>query len=141
MKCRTWMFALTLTLLPLLATAQLSSTQKIGAQVPFEFAVANKVVPAGMFIVETTAISPEILSLRNADSKVNMFILASRDETGTPAANYALVFHKYGDQCFLWGMKLKGSRTIYRMPRSKAEAELLARNVPATEEILLASLR
>jgi len=135
------MFALALTLLPLLAAAQLSSTQKIGAQVPFEFGVANKIVPAGTFVLKATTINPGILSLRNADSSVNMYVSASRDEARTPAADYALVFHKYGDQYFLWGMKLKGSRTIYRMPRSKAEVELLARNVPATEEILLASLQ
>jgi len=135
------MFALTLTLLPLFAAAQLSSTQKIGAQVPFEFVVSNNVVPAGMFIVQTTTINPRILSLRNPSSKVNMFILTSRDETKTPAASYALVFHKYGNSYFLWGMNLQGSRTIYRLPQSKAEAELLVRNVPATEEILLASLQ
>ena len=70
-----------------------------------------------------------------------MFVAAGSDETRTPAANYALVFHKYGDQYFLWGMKVKGSRTIYRLPESKAEAELLARNEPVTEEILLASLQ
>lgn len=139
MKCRRWMFALTLTLLPLLAAAQLNSTQKIGAQVPFEFMVSNKAVPAGTFIVQTTNID-KILSLSNGERTVNMFLVASPDESRTPAADYALVFHRYGDQYFLQGMKLKGSRTIYWFPKSKAETELLARNVPATEEILLASL-
>jgi len=138
---RTWIFALTLTLLPLLATAQLSNTQKVATQVPFEFVVANRVVPAGMFIVETTTIDARILSLRNRDSKVNVYVTASRDQMNTPAANSALVFHKYGDQCFLWAMKVKGSRMFYRLPRGKAEAELLARNAPAPEEILLTSLQ
>ena len=138
---RTWICALTLTLLPLLANAQLSNTQKVATQVPFEFVVANRVVPPGMFVVETTTIDARILSLRNRESKVNVYITASRDQMSTPAANYALVFHKYGDQCFLWGMKVKGSRTFYRLPRGKAEAELLARNAPAPEEILLTSLQ
>lgn len=140
MKCRRWMFAITLTLLPLLATAQLNSTQKIGTQVPFEFMVANKVVPAGTFSLQTTAIE-RILSLSNRERTVNVFLVASPDESRTPAADYALVFQRYGAQYFLRGMKLKGSRTIYWFPVSKAETELLARNVPATEEILLASLQ
>jgi len=140
MKSRTWMFALALTLLPLLATAQLTSSQKIGTKVPFEFRVAGKIVPAGMVIVQKTTMN-STFSLHNADWGVNMFVAAGSDETRTPAANYALVFHKYGDQYFLWGMKVKGSRTIYRLPESKAEAELLARNEPVTEEILLASLQ
>jgi len=141
MKSRTWIFALTLTLLPLLASAQLYSTQKVATQVPFEFVVADRVVPPGMFIVEATNVDSRILSLRDRESKVNVFVTASRDQMNAPAANCALVFHKYGDQSFLWGMKVKGSRTLYRFPRAKAEAELLARNVPATEEILLASLQ
>jgi len=138
-RCR-WMFALTLTLLPLLATAQLASTQRIGTQVPFEFMVANKVVPAGTFIVQATNID-RMLSLSNRERKVNMFLAASPDESRTPAADYALVFHRYGNQYFLRGMKLKGSRTIYWFAQGKAEIELLARNLPATEEILLASLQ
>lgn len=134
------MFALALTLLPLLATAQLNSTQKIGTQVPFEFMVANKAVPAGTFVLQTTSME-RILSLSNDERSVNMFLVAVPDESRTPAADYALVFRRYGDQYFLRGMKLKGSRMTYWFPVSKAETELLARNVPATEEILLASLQ
>jgi hypothetical protein len=128
-------------MLPILATAQLSSTQKIVAQVPFEFVVGSKVIPAGELILHSASMDGKILSIRTRDSKVNMFSEADRDETKTPAADYALVFHKYGNNAFLWGLKLKNSRTIYRLPQSKAEAELLARNTPATEEILLASLQ
>lgn len=140
MKYMRW-FALALTMLPILATAQLASTQKVVAQVPFEFVVGNKVVPAGDLILQSACINATVLSIRSRDSKVNMYSAARLDQSKTPAADYALVFHKYGNNLFLWGLKLKGSRTIYRLPRSQAEAELLAQNVPATEEIRLASLQ
>jgi hypothetical protein len=47
MKFATRILALTVTLLPILAAAQLGSSDKIVFQVPFQFTVANKVVPAG----------------------------------------------------------------------------------------------
>jgi hypothetical protein len=55
------------------------------------------------------------------------------------SGSYALVFHKYGDRAFLTVIKLAGDRTIYEIPESRAEAELRAQNVTATEETLLAS--
>ncbi len=55
-----------------------------------------------------------------------------------PAASNVLVFHKYGHRYFLTEVKVEGSRTTYRLPESKAEAELQAQNVNAPDEILLA---
>jgi hypothetical protein len=52
-----------------------------------------------------------------------------------------MVFHKYGDRYFLTSIKLKGSTVVYRLRESKAEAELRAQNVPASQKILLARLR
>jgi hypothetical protein len=121
MKYAKRMLALTLIMLPVLAAAQLTATQKIVAQVPFEFMVANKHVPAGECSVQ--------------------FSMANPGETKNPASTYALVFHRYGDQYFLTGVKLAAERTTYRLPESKAEAEIRAQNVPATEEILVASLK
>src|SRR5258708_8872442 len=52
MKYATRMLVLALTMLPLLATAQLTGSQKIVAQVPFGFVVGSKVVPSGEWIVQ-----------------------------------------------------------------------------------------
>jgi hypothetical protein len=52
------------------------------------------------------------LMIRNWGSKVNLFASASLSETGKAADKYSLVFHKYGDHAFLWGMRIAGSRII-----------------------------
>jgi hypothetical protein len=52
-----------------------------------------------------------------------------------------LVFERYGDRYFLSSIRVQGSDRIYRLPTSKAEAELRAQNVAATEQTLLASLK
>jgi hypothetical protein len=49
-------------MLPLLATAQLNSTQKIVAQVPFEFAVGSKIVPSGEWIVQSATMDGRVLA-------------------------------------------------------------------------------
>ena len=124
-----------------LSGAQLLSSSRIATQVPFEFVVANEIVPAGQYVLQPATMGNTILSLRNARSKVNIFIPVSQDEIRKPAGSYALVFRQYGDQYFLSAMKLQGSKIVYRLPQSKAEVELRAQNVPASERILLASLQ
>jgi hypothetical protein len=147
MKYAKMLHGLMLTLLPMLlpivAAAQLGSTEKIVTKVPFEFTVANKIVPAGQCIVQSaTAGGPaRTLVISNVAAHVGLFSAAIPHETKMAAGNYAMVFNKYGDHYFLTGIKLAGLRTMYRLPESKAETELRAQNVPATEEIVLAALQ
>jgi hypothetical protein len=139
MKHRTRILMLTLTLLPMLGAAQtpLGDT-KIVAQVPFDFVIGSKIVPAGQLSVQRLAPENDTLAMRNRKANVNMLANFERVEAKKPATTDALVFHKYGNRYFLWEVKLEGSQTMYRLPESRAEAELRAQNVQATEEILLA---
>jgi hypothetical protein len=129
---------LTLTLMPMLAAAQMQQDTKLQARVPFDFMIGSRTVPAGQLIVQSATPGAGTLALRNWAAKVNMLSTVTRTEMKTPAANNVLVFHKYGHRYFLTEVKVEGSRTTYRLPESKVEAELQAQNVSATEEILLA---
>jgi hypothetical protein len=141
MKKTTRMLALVLTMLPLLAAAQLSRDTRIVTKVPFDFMVANKSVSAGEWILQSASDGARTLMLNNRDAGTSLFSRASEQISKQPAGTYALVFHKYGDRYFLAAVKLAGSRTMYRISESKAEAEMIARNQPATETILLASVK
>ena len=148
MKYAKMLHGLMLTLLPMLlpivAAAQLGDSEKIVSKVPFEFTVANKIVPAGQCIVQsgvTIGAPAKTLVIRNVAAHVGLFSGAIPDESKQAAGNYAMVFSKYGDRYFLTGIKLAGLRTMYRLPQSKAEAELRAQNISATEEIVLAALQ
>jgi len=141
MKRTTWMLMAVLMVLSGLAGAQLMGNAKIGIQVPFEFVVANKIVPAGEYVVQAATMDRMLLTMRDTGSKVNIFLATSLDETRKSADSYALVFNRYGDQYFLSGIKLQGSKIAYNLPESRAEAELRAQNMAATEVILLASLK
>jgi hypothetical protein len=141
MKYAKLMFVLTVTMLPMFAAAQLRSSDRIVTKVPFEFVVGKKTIPAGECVVQATTADLKTVIIRNGEAKIGLFSTISIVEAAKPAGNYALVFHQYGDRYFLVGMKLEGTRVMYRLPESKAEMELRAQNVPAADKILLAYLQ
>jgi hypothetical protein len=141
MKHANWLVVVTLVVLSGMAAAQLIGSTRVVAQVPFEFMVANKIVPAGECEVQAITMDGNTpLMIRNAGAKVGLFSPTRRTEGKQVAPDYALVFKQYGNRYFLSGIKLQGSKVIYDLPESKAEAELRAQNVSATEETLRASL-
>jgi hypothetical protein len=141
MKYAKRMLALALIALPILAVAQIVSSTRIVGQVPFPFMVGNKHVPAGQCMIEPATNGARTLVIRNVGAKVSLFTSATPTLAKKASGSYALVFHKYGDRAFLTDIKLAGDRTIYQIPESRAEAELRAQNVTATEETLLASAK
>ncbi|HTS34973.1 MAG TPA: hypothetical protein VMH04_04830 [Candidatus Solibacter sp.] len=141
MKYAARMLAIAVTMLPLLATAQIGNGSKLVTQVPFEFVAGNKTIPAGECIVRDAGTSMATVLISNWDSKASTFAIASAGESQKGTAVNALVFNKYGDRYFLSGVKLAGTATTYHLPVSKAEAELRAQNVVSSEKILLATLQ
>ncbi len=140
MKHGSWLIVVTLVMLSGMAAAQLDSRSKIAVQVPFEFVAANKIVPAGEWVVQIAIEEVNVLDIRNAHTNAGVFSTSSRSEAKQPASHYALVFRRYGDRYFLSEISLQGSKIGYRLRESKAEAELRARNVSSTEETVLASV-
>ena len=141
MKHTNWLVVVTLVLLSGMAAAQLNSSTRVVAQVPFEFMVANKIVPAGECEVQAITMDGKTLVIRNAEAKVGLLSPSSQTEGKQDASHYALVFNHYGDRYFLSGIRLQGSKITYRLPESRVEAELRAQSVSATEETLRASLK
>jgi hypothetical protein len=141
MKQANWLVVVTLVVLSGMAAAQRIGSTKVVAQVPFEFMVANKIVPAGECVVQAANDDGRILMIRNTEAKVALMSTSSQAEGKQDASDYALVFQHYGDRYFLSGIKLQGSNITYLLPESKVEAELRAQNTSATEETLRASLK
>ena len=140
MKNAKWAVAIAFLMLSGMAVAQIGSS-RIVTNVPFEFMVANKLVPAGQCIVQAATMDGQNLMISNAGAKVGLISSTSTSEEKSRAAHYALVFTRYGDRYFLSGIKLEGSKIRYRLPESKVERELRAKNVTSTEETLVATSR
>ena len=122
------------------ALAQLGDTT-VRAQVPFDFVVSDKAVPAGEWTVTSVPIRGAFF-IQNADAKVAVFSVPQiMDETKGRAGSCVLVFHRYNNRYFLSEIKIEGSTKVYRLPKSRTEAELQAQNVTAIEEVVVASLK
>lgn len=141
MKYAKKMLAVTLVMLPMLAVAQLSSDQKLITNVPFEFTVGNKVVPAGQWTTRRISRNENMLLFSNLNANIAVASSSLPGESKMTPAKCSLIFHKYGDSYFLVAIKIEGDRANYRFPESKAEAELLSENRPGSEEIVVASLK
>ena len=136
MKYAKWISAMVLLAAPLVAAAQ---SQRIGTQVPFKFTVGTVEMPAGEYVVQLAdERGVALLTVGSPEDKRAVYVL-SLANLSERSQNPAMVFHRYGDRYFLAEVRIEDSRTVYRLQATKLEKEFRAQNLPATEEILLAS--
>ena len=141
MKHVKWILILMLMMTAVVAVAQIPTGERITAQVPFTFVVADHVIPLGECTIQNVDRSGLVLAIRSPSARVNVFAAAAMKTNTKTEKAYSLVFHRYGTRYYLVAVKLEGSRVIYSLPRSNFETELLTQNVVGTEEILLASAK
>jgi hypothetical protein len=141
MKTAKWMLPVTLMLLSGLMAAQSITSSTVVAQVPFDFMVNNKIMPAGDLAVRSATMDGRVLAVNNVAAHKSALANASAAEQRQPANRTILVFKRYGNQYFLSGIKIEGSTLTYTLPESRAEVELRAQYGPATDSTLLASLK
>lgn len=141
MKHMKWISALMLLLIPLIAAAQVQTTGKMVAQVPFKFVVGDATMPAGEVTLQRADPKGWVLAICNPGGKVAIYSRAVPTEAKRLAEASELVFRKYGDRYFLASVRIGDSRAVYELRPGKLENEMRAQNAPATEEVLLASLR
>ena len=135
MKYATVIALLVLTL-SVAGTAQLGSSNKLVTNVPFDFVAWNKSLPAGECIVQPAA--SNVITIRNQAAHAAMLTMVTADHDKKATGKYSLVFHKYGTRHFLSEIRT-ASGSVYKLPESKLEREMLAQNAAPQEEILLAS--
>jgi hypothetical protein len=91
----------------------------IRADVPFDFMVAGKTLPAGQYTVDTRN-SSGTLVIRNKETRQVVGSISHRYEVGADSKPQ-LVFHRYGNKYFL--AKVVGYAKGNELPKSKAERE------------------
>ena len=104
------------------ARAQMTSGQKVIANVPFAFYVGGKTLPAGRYTItmlNSTSDRPS-LQLRSADGRSTAMVLTIRDN-GKASEKTKLVFRRYGDQYFFAHAQVAGEPTKLSALKSRAE--------------------
>ena len=105
------------------AMAGMSFAQSYGvkANVPFDFTVGNKVLPAGTYQIQSK--SGVVISIRNHDKPIAMLTTVDQDGASSKDGG-KLIFHKYGDQYFLSEILSDSATMNVYVPRSKAETRV-----------------
>jgi hypothetical protein len=138
--------ALALSLMVSLATlpAAAKSVDGMRAQVPFDFHIGERLIPAGAYTVKSLTADEQVLRL-NGDKGSAATTTNSGTEKGNGEGRARLVFHKYGDQYYLsavWGADSNG-RTLSESKRERNLRKELraARGAAAEMEIVTIDAR
>jgi len=123
--------ALTITFAAVPAAAE--SFVSIRVDVPFEFNADHSIFPAGKYTIRPAGGNTNgVIRITSEDGKASVFLsthsaqsLQSRDET-------ALIFHRYGDQYFLFQVWAVGDTTGLEIPKSSMERQA-ARGIEANK--------
>lgn len=125
---------------------------KVVVDIPFEFSVDYKTMPAGEYIVQTVATAGDALLIQSADGKTTVLRQSEATERMENKTHARLVFHRYGQRYFLaevWNgadsagrqlMKSRGELAIERDLASITSKSELAQSSYETVEVL-ATLR
>jgi hypothetical protein len=144
MKRQAFSLVSLLTLL-LVAGSAFAQTVHVRGNIPFNFAVGNKTLPAGTYDVRTISSGDsKTLLLRSRDSNASIIVNSNAAETLEPANNTKLVFNQYGNRYFLSQIWLSGSTLGRQLPKSSREKETardLAQDLTQGRVEIMASLQ
>jgi hypothetical protein len=133
---RQMLIAAALMVMPLLATAQFGQPVSISTEVPFEFVVGDRVVPAGRCVLQAANAAADTILIRNDDKMVRLFSATSLGDARNVPTSNQLVFHKYGERYFLAAVRVQGTRLMYWLPESRQETKLRLQDQSSTEETI-----
>jgi hypothetical protein len=103
---------------------------KIRINIPFDFTVGNNKLPAGEYSIGRAQPSSgdTILLISNLNKVANVLPITNAAQRVEPKHADTLVFHRYGDQYFLFQVWPAGATVGRVIPKSRSEREV-ARNV------------
>jgi hypothetical protein len=103
-----------------------SLSNKITANIPFDFSVGEKKLPAGKYSVRrlNQSTGDGVVSVSEDDGRANALRLSIATQRSRPDNKAILVFHQYGDQYFLFQVWPAGATTGRQFPRSQREKDI-----------------
>jgi len=124
MKRQTFSLVSLLSLL-LVAGSAIAQTVHVRANIPFNFAVGSKTLPAGTYDVGTIdGRDSKMLLLQGRDGNSSMIVGSNAAENLKPADKTKLVFNHYGSRYFLSEIWVNGATRGRQLPKTSREKEL-----------------
>jgi hypothetical protein len=125
-----------ITLVSAVATANAQASVQVVANVPFEFSVGYKTMPAGEYIVQTLSTAGDGLLIQSADTRSSVLRLSEAVAPVRNKINARLVFHRYGERYFLaqvWRGAANSGRQLLKSREERAIEQEIA-NIAANGE-------
>jgi hypothetical protein len=105
-------------LVSLVTVGSISAQERaVKANVPFDFTVGDKLLPAGTYMISTE--NANVIKIQSSDRRVA--ILSTTTSDGKESKTAELVFNKYGDQYFLHEILCSSADMNMAVPASKQE--------------------
>lgn len=99
-----------------------SNGRRLVANIPFQFNVGDKTLPAGEYTIAQTNPSSDrvVLQIRTKDGSQSVLVQMN-SVNGRTAHASSLIFHRYSDKYFLGQVWVEGDNESLRAPMSRAE--------------------
>lgn len=129
-------FLVAISLVALFAATAANAETTARFEIPFQFIMGDKVLPAGDYVVKIDHATRRIdVTSNKASARLFLTANAPRRTDGTVDMG-KLIFHQYGKVYVLRQMWRFGSSWGYELPASKVESEMAKRQgADATREI------
>jgi hypothetical protein len=101
-----------------MAGTSFAQSNGVRANVPFDFTVGNKLLPAGTYTIKEQ--SDHVIVIQNHDKPIAMLSLVNGDSNRSPNGG-KLKFHRYGSQYFLSEILCDQANMNLQVPTSKTE--------------------
>jgi len=120
-----FMILTTLSLLVMLTTTSVyaQSDMRLKVNIPFEFSVGKKILPAGEYSVRYMVPSALVIESVDLSASQSFFTLATQAKATRDES--ALIFNRYGDQYFLSTIWIGGTPYGHELVKHRAEEELI----------------
>jgi hypothetical protein len=143
MRKKTLLALAVLSAMALVAVAPAFAQDRVEAKIPFAFNVGSKSLPAGDY--EVRRLMAKTLAIQNEATQQAAIVLTMVAPPNDISSEAVLVFHKYGDRCFLSEVQTADGRqtlTASKLEREVAEKTAeTADNTPDREVYVAARIR
>jgi hypothetical protein len=119
------------------APASSQLTYALVADIPFDFSVHDKLLPAGRYTIKELSSSLEkALEITSQDGKLRAIFLVDNADAKAPSSTGKLVFHRLGGQNFLFQIFDPWGDRGAMVPKSRTE-RLLEKDFAVAESRLI----